>query len=210
MHTLSWLTEKLSTLMHERSETVDSLSRTLGLERSRLNNILKGSATPNDNLVKRLARHFGEDSGEWLLRTGRSESDNRTAIDLPSDFTRVAAVSEIPDGEMKIVFNDLVVVARVQGRLHAFGNVCPHAAGPIGEGFLEDSVVECPWHAGQWDIATGRALNPLATADIPVFDVRVVGEHIEVRVTPAVFSQRVGAGNGPGSQSTSRLGPGPS
>lgn len=205
---MSWLTEKLSTLMHERRETVDSLSRTLGMERSRLSNILKGSATPNNNLVKRLARHFGEDSGEWLLRTGRSESDNRGATGLPSDFTRVAAVSEIPDGEMKIVFNDLVVIAHVQGRFHAFGNVCPHAAGPIGEGFLEDTVVECPWHAGQWDITTGRALNPLATADIPIFEVRVVGEHIEVRLTPAVLSPGAGADSDPGSQSTSRLGPG--
>lgn len=183
--------------MGERVETVESLSRKLGLERSRLAGILKGSAVPNDNLIKRLARHFGEDAEEWLRRATRSGTEAR-GPDIPDGFIRVAAVSEIADGEMKIVFDNRVVIAHAEGRFHAFGNVCPHAQGPIGEGFLEGSVVECPWHAGQWDVATGRALNPLATADIPVFEVRVVGGHVEVRLTQAVASQGVVAGSGPG------------
>jgi naphthalene 1,2-dioxygenase system ferredoxin subunit len=191
---MSWLTEKLSTLMRERSLGVDNVARQLGIERSRLSNIIGGSAIPNENLTKRLARHFGEDADEWLAHVTKRE-ESKPAASLPTDFLKVAAVSEIPDGEMKIVFNNLVVVANVQGQFHAFGNVCPHAAGPIGEGFLDGVVVECPWHAGQWDITTGKALTTLATADIPLFEVRVVGEDVQIRLTPAALAQSVVSGS---------------
>jgi nitrite reductase/ring-hydroxylating ferredoxin subunit len=191
---LSWLTDRLSRLMLERNQSVEALARQLGIERSRLTRILDGMVVPNDNLLKRLARHFGEEPEAWLLQAGRSGNTATPAPDLPHDFTRVAAVPEIPAGGMKIVFNGLAVVANVQGRFHAFGNICPHAGGPIGEGFLEGCVVECPWHAGQWDITTGQALTPLATADIPVFEVRVIGEAVEIRLTAGVLNQQ---GRGP-------------
>lgn len=181
--------------MLEQGQTVETLARGLGVERSRLTRILGGLVVPNENLIKRLARHFGEPPDEWVLRVTRPD-EKALEQDLPSDFIRVAVLAEIPDGAMKIVFNSLVVIANAGGRLHAFGNICPHAGGPIGEGILEGSVVECPWHAGQWDIATGKALTYLATADIPVFQVRVVGEDVEIRLTPAVLAQKARAGSG--------------
>jgi hypothetical protein len=39
------------------------------------------------------------------------------------------------------------------------------------------------------------ALTPLATTDIPVFEARVVGDDIEVRLTPAVLAQKVRSGS---------------
>ena len=191
---MSWLTDRVSTLMLERNQSAEALARQLGVERSRLARILEGSAVPNDNLLKRLARHFDEDPEEWLRQAGRSGETGTPAPALPRDFIRVATVTEIPVGGMRIVLDGLAVVANVQGRLHAFGNICPHAGGPIGEGFLEECVVECPWHAGQWDITTGQALTPLATADIPVFEVRITGEAVEIRLTADVPNQE---GRGP-------------
>jgi hypothetical protein len=54
---------------------------------------------------------------------------------------------------------------------------------------LEGCVVECPWHAAQWDVRTGEALTALATADIPLFEVRVVDDDIEIKLTEAVLAQ---------------------
>jgi nitrite reductase/ring-hydroxylating ferredoxin subunit len=190
---MSWLTDRLAQLMRERSQTVEQMARQLGIERSRLTNIIGGSAIPNENLTRRLAKHFSEDPGEWLANAPQREG-GKPAPNLPLNFIKVATVSELPEGEMKIVFNDLVVVANVGGCFHAFGNVCPHAAGPIGEGFLDGNIVECPWHAAQWDIVTGRALSGLATADIPVFEVRVVGEDVEIKLTPAALAQGATSG----------------
>ena len=194
---MSWLTDRLTTLMQERNLTVDAIARQLAIERSRLTNIVSGSAIPNENLTKRFAKFFGEDADEWIANTQKREDDKPKLTDLPTDFFKVAKVSEIPVDEMKIVFNDLVVIANAEGEFHAFGNVCPHAAGPIGEGFLEGCVVECPWHAGRWDVRTGKALTLLATADIPKFDLRVVGDDIEIKLSDAALKQGALSTTGP-------------
>jgi naphthalene 1,2-dioxygenase ferredoxin component len=186
---MSWLTDKLTKLMQERSLTSDTLARQLGIERSRLSNIMAGSAIPNENLIKRLAKYFDEDAEAWLSNVQKREDAEPVVTSLPADFIKVAKVSEIPEGEMKIVFNNLAVVANAEGNFHAFGNVCPHAAGPIGEGFLDGCVVECPWHAGRWNVTTGKALTALATADIPLFEVRVVDEDVEIRLNQAALTQ---------------------
>lgn len=195
---MTWLTDKLTKLMQERSMTNDALARQLGIERSRLSNIIAGSAIPNENLIKRLAQYFNDDVDAWLNNVQKREDAKPGVTTLPADFIKVAAVSEIPDGEMKIVFNNLVVIAYTEGKFYAFGNVCPHAAGPIGEGFLDGCVVECPWHAGRWNITTGKALTTLATADIPLFEVRVVNEDVEIRLNPAALTQGVVSTSGLG------------
>jgi nitrite reductase/ring-hydroxylating ferredoxin subunit len=173
--------------MREDGLTVEALARQLAVERSRLAAIIAGAALPNDSLTRRLARVFGEDPTEWLACATRPAADESAAYEptaeIPAGFVKVAAVSEIPDGEMKIVCGGQVVVANVEGRFHAFGNICPHAEGPLGEGFLDGLIVECPWHNGQWDITTGKGLTAFATADIRVFEVRVVDSDVEVKPT---------------------------
>jgi nitrite reductase/ring-hydroxylating ferredoxin subunit len=186
---MSWLTDKVTKAMAQRDLTIDKMARELAIERSRLTNIVNGSAIPNDNLIKRLANYFGEDAGEWLNSAERREEAKPDIPSVPPDFFKVAKVSEISEGEMKIVFQDLVAVAQAEGKFYAFGNVCPHAGGPIGDGFLEGCIVECPWHAAQWDVRTGEALTALATADIPLFEVRVVDDDIEIKLTEAVLAQ---------------------
>ena len=181
---MSWLADRLATLLAERGLTADALARQLAIERSRLNAIAAGIALPNDNLTRRLARVFDEDPEEWLAHI-RQSSEEKPVPAAPTGFVKVAAASEIAEGAMKIVCDGQVVVANAAGRLYAFGNVCPHAEGPLGEGFLDGLVVECPWHNGQWDITTGKGLTAFATADIPIFEVRVVGDDIEIKLTAA-------------------------
>jgi nitrite reductase/ring-hydroxylating ferredoxin subunit len=181
---VSWLTDRLATLLPARDLTVDRLARQLAIERSRLNAITAGIALPNDNLTRRLARAFDEDPEEWLAHI-RQSSEVKPATAALTGFVKVASVSEIAEGAMKIVCDDRVVVANAAGRLYAFGNVCPHAEGPLGEGFLDGLTVECPWHNGQWDITTGKGLTAFAAVDIPIFEVRVVGDDIKIKLTAA-------------------------
>ena len=184
---MNWLAGKLTMLMQARNETVETVARQLGIERSRLANVIAGSAIPNENLTKRFAKFFGEDPDEWLKHLQKRE-DPKPVTNVPHGFVKVANVREIAIGGMKIVLNNLAVVANVGGQFHAFGNMCPHAGGPLGEGFLEECVIECPWHAATWDIATGNALSGLATVDIPLFEVRVVDEDVEIRLNRVVLT----------------------
>jgi nitrite reductase/ring-hydroxylating ferredoxin subunit len=194
---MSWLTDKVAKAMAQRGLTIDKMARELAIERSRLTNIVNGSAIPNDNLIKRFANYFGDDAGEWLNSAERREDAKPDVPRIPPDFFKVAKVSEVSEGEMKIVFQDLVAVANAEGKFYAFGNICPHAGGPIGDGFLEGCIVECPWHAAQWDIRTGEALTALATADIPLFEVRVIDDDIEIKLTQAVLAQSAPGSSAP-------------
>ena len=191
---MSWLTDRLTRLLAERGLTVDAVARQLAIERSRLANILAGTAIPNESLARRLARLFGEDADEWLANVEARADAAPARPASPTAFTRVAKVAEVPEGEMRIVCDGLAVVTRVEGQLHAFGNACPHAGGALGEGLLKGCVVKCPWHAGRWDVRTGQALTLLETTPIPIFDVRVVDDDIEIRLDDRAVAAAVATG----------------
>src|SRR5437870_1243046 len=49
-----------------------------------------------------------------------------------------------------------IVVIRTLGGIHAYRDVCPHAAWRLSDGELVDGVLECPGHGWQFEVATGR------------------------------------------------------
>jgi len=98
------------------------------------------------------------------------------------EFVKVASTSEIPDGEMKIVEVDgqEIVVANLNGEFVAFQSECTHRGGPLGEGILMNDVVECPFHAGQFNVRTGEVVGPPPTEPIATFAVQVEGDDVKV------------------------------
>ena len=89
-------------------------------------------------------------------------------------FLRVASQGEIAPGTAIVVAAGRYDVAlfNVGGEIHAYENACPHQGGPIGEGWIEDGIVTCPWHGWQFDVASGRH-QPTGRIVQPRFDVRV-------------------------------------
>lgn len=98
------------------------------------------------------------------------------------DFVKVASVRDIPPGEMIVVEVDgeEVAIANVGGGFFAFSNSCTHRGGPLGEGILTGDTVECPFHAGQFNVRTGEAVAPPPTEAIQTYPVQVEGEDIRV------------------------------
>ena len=93
----------------------------------------------------------------------------------PNGFVAVASVGDIPPGGMKCVPVDRmrVVVANVDGRLHAFSDICGHRNAPLSRGKLSGHIVECPLHFAQFDVRTGKLIDGPISADLPVYEVRV-------------------------------------
>ena len=50
-------------------------------------------------------------------------------------------------------------VVEHRGELVAYSTLCPHAFGPLGEGRIEDGVVECPWHGYRFDLWSGKCVS---------------------------------------------------
>ena len=91
------------------------------------------------------------------------------------DFVKVGQLSEFPAGSLKkvVVNGQDVVVGNNGGKLYAIADKCTHRGGPLNEGELEGITITCPWHGGQFDLATGRVLGPPPLKDAECFEVRV-------------------------------------
>ena len=74
---------------------------------------------------------------------------------------KIAVSSEIPPGEGRVVeaAGRTLAVFNVDGRFYAVDNICPHRGGPLGEGDLDGTIVQCPWHGWRWDVTTGANVN---------------------------------------------------
>ena len=99
-------------------------------------------------------------------------------------WCRVASVTDVRDGEGLAVMLDDTPIAlyRVEGRIVAIDDVCTHEFAILSQGFVEDGVVECPLHAAQFDIASGRCLSGPATQDLRTYQVQVDGDDVYVAV----------------------------
>ena len=98
------------------------------------------------------------------------------------NFVKVAKVADVPEGEVigVDVAGERVGIANVDGAFYGFSAVCWHMGGPLEEGFLEGTSLQCPWHAGDYDVTTGEALVPPASGRLTCYKVRVEGDDLEV------------------------------
>ena len=100
------------------------------------------------------------------------------------DFVRVAAVSDLADGEMRQVSagGTDVLLARVDGEFHACTAFCTHYGAPLATGVLDGTTVVCPWHHAEFDVASGALCQPPALDALRTFPVRVDGDAVMVQV----------------------------
>ena len=77
-----------------------------------------------------------------------------------------------------------VCLANINGELSALDNVCPHRFGPLGQGWVEDESVVCPWHSWTFHAKTGVGEFPAKTT-IAVFPVKIEGDDVLVDLEQA-------------------------
>jgi 3-phenylpropionate/trans-cinnamate dioxygenase ferredoxin subunit len=106
---------------------------------------------------------------------------------MSAGFIRLASLRDVPEGELHAAdTGDGVRVCLVNlggGEIRAVGDVCPHQGFPMSAGELhEDGTVECVWHGARFDCRSGAVLDGPATDDLPVYEVRVEGGDVWVRL----------------------------
>ena len=97
------------------------------------------------------------------------------ADDVPPDFGLRAE----PDGPAAIA------VFRLGDTFHATADTCTHGAASLCDGQVEDGQVECPWHAGRFDIRTGEATASPCTDPLRVYRTRVVDGSVQALLPAA-------------------------
>jgi 3-phenylpropionate/trans-cinnamate dioxygenase ferredoxin component len=99
----------------------------------------------------------------------------------------VCAVSELPNGEMKLIDGPdgaKIGVFNCDGTLYAIEDRCSHDDGPLAEGEFDASActVECPRHGSLFDLTTGRPKTLPAYAPVQTFSVSVEDDTITLEV----------------------------
>jgi nitrite reductase (NADH) small subunit/3-phenylpropionate/trans-cinnamate dioxygenase ferredoxin subunit len=100
-----------------------------------------------------------------------------------AEFRVVCRVTDLAEGEARTieVANKLIAVFRRGDRYFAIDDVCPHMGASLSEGYVENGIVTCPWHAWRFRLADGAwADNP--RIKIGCYPVQVVGDEIRLAV----------------------------
>ena len=100
-------------------------------------------------------------------------------------FVRVARVDEVSVGAPYGVeaSGRRICLARVGSEIVAFADQCTHRDYPLSAGeVLDDGTIECPWHGARFDCRSGAVRQGPATEAVRTFEVRIVGDVIEVKI----------------------------
>jgi len=65
-------------------------------------------------------------------------------------------------------------VYNVEGRFYVSQDECTHGPGYMSEGYIIENEIECPFHQGRFDIASGNATLAPATEPLKVWKVHLV------------------------------------
>ena len=99
-----------------------------------------------------------------------------------SEWHALATLDEVPAGQMSAheIGDTLLALYNIGGTVYATDNTCTHAFALLTDGWLDNNIIECPLHGGQFDVCTGKAVCSPAEADLRTYPVRVAEGRIEV------------------------------
>lgn len=92
-------------------------------------------------------------------------------------------LAQLPPGAMATwEHEDLtILLCNHNGEIRALDGLCPHARGPLAQGNLLDGLVICPWHAWEFDTASGQCThNPRAALNRYPTEIRDGFIHVQL------------------------------
>ncbi|MGE5379310.1 MAG: Rieske (2Fe-2S) protein [Candidatus Saccharibacteria bacterium] len=94
----------------------------------------------------------------------------------------VGESGDFAEGEMKglTVGSKYLLVARVEGKLHAMDGRCSHMTSDLSKGMLEGHLITCRLHGAQFDIRTGERLRNMAARPMNAYSVEEEGGKVFV------------------------------
>lgn len=83
-------------------------------------------------------------------------------------------IDDLAPGKIMLVEVDEenVAVYNVYGKFYATSEACTHAEGPLSDGWLDGTIVTCPWHDSCFDVTTGEVRR--GPANDPLITYRVI------------------------------------
>jgi nitrite reductase/ring-hydroxylating ferredoxin subunit len=101
------------------------------------------------------------------------------------EFVTVGRADEVAEGDATAfdVEGAEVAVARVEGTLYAFGDICTHRGCTlVPGGDLDGTEITCECHGSVFSIETGTVVDGPATEPIETYPAREVDGDIQIEV----------------------------
>jgi toluene monooxygenase system ferredoxin subunit len=101
-------------------------------------------------------------------------------------FHKVAILDDLWSGEMAAVSveGQCILLVNIDDTIRAYADACPHKRTRLSEGSLQGCMLTCATHQWQFDVLTGKGINP-ATACLEEFPVRIENGDILVDLAAA-------------------------
>jgi nitrite reductase/ring-hydroxylating ferredoxin subunit len=101
------------------------------------------------------------------------------------NWVRVASLADVAEGTafpVEMMGLNLAIYHLAGGEICVTDNVCTHAFAMLTDGWLEGCVIECPLHAGQFDVRTGKGLGAPIDDDLQTYKAKVEGDDILIEL----------------------------
>lgn len=102
-----------------------------------------------------------------------------------AEFVTVGKADDIKEGEATAfqVSGEEVAVARSDGTLYAFNDICTHRRCNLAMGGeIEGTTITCECHGSMFDMSTGEVVEGPATEPIATYEVREENGDLQVAV----------------------------
>jgi 3-phenylpropionate/trans-cinnamate dioxygenase ferredoxin subunit len=92
----------------------------------------------------------------------------------------VGRLDDLPPGTLAMVQVDGtdILLANVDGRVHATQGICSHEYFELDKGFLTGDSITCALHLSRFELETGEALDPPAELPLAVYTVLIEDDQI--------------------------------
>ena len=100
-------------------------------------------------------------------------------------WVRAAAKADVAEGKalgLRLGGKEIAIYHLPGGEYRATDNVCTHEYALLSEGWLENGCIECPLHAAQFDVRTGKALSAPADVNIACYPVKAEGDDLMINL----------------------------
>jgi naphthalene 1,2-dioxygenase system ferredoxin subunit len=99
-------------------------------------------------------------------------------------WVKAATRGDLAEGEVLgvTIGSEEVALYDVGGSLYATNDICSHAYAKLSDGWLDNGEIECPLHAGRFDVKTGEATAPPCVDPVKTYPVRLVGDEIQIKL----------------------------
>ena len=105
-------------------------------------------------------------------------------------YQKIAEVEDLWSGEMRgLELNgQCILLVNVDDLFYAYADACPHQKSRLSEGKLTAKVLRCARHEWEFDVCTGRGVNPQNTC-LRVFPIRLNRQDILVDIDGGTISE---------------------